>query len=569
MKRLELYCKICQDYVYSEPFDAALLAASQQLMQQQGQHKPVHQQPKQRSSMVFFHAPLLRSFYLGEGHTPSSCRLSIRDKPCLSCQMEAVFAEVYSGNRQPFSPAEFLYQWWRFADSLAGYQQQDAHEFYLSLHAADQLGALGTLAALGVTHQLELKGSSGGSSSGGAWLCPAGPQQGLLLPGSGLQHQLMQQHLQYAGSAGFEVSWQRQRRGLTPGAAAEGSGCDTPMSSGTTPEPECHQTAPPHGPDKAAAAASLVELVFSGLLRSDVTCCACGHTSTAHDPFRDISLDLMSDHVMTEYWDNNDDAAADTAADTGAAGGSQATGLSKPQYSADAQAATPGFSMEGRSGVRGAAARMNDLTLAGCLRRFVRPERLGSGAHWRCSSCGSTAAALKQMSIRRLPLVLCFHVKRFEHGGATQRPRKLDAPLRFPLQGLDMAPFTTSQVLRSQLLQRGACSNAAACGAGTAAEEAAEVAWGSSYQQQCLYELFGVVSHWGDMQSGHYVSYIKCDGFWYLINDPWVVAVTEADVAQVQAYMLFYTQQHVFGNVSSSNCPAGSSQVGPSSDQAQ
>jgi hypothetical protein len=44
-----------------------------------------------------------------------------------------VFGEVYSGNRQPFSPAEFLYQWWRFADSLAGYQQQDAHEFFLSL----------------------------------------------------------------------------------------------------------------------------------------------------------------------------------------------------------------------------------------------------------------------------------------------------------------------------------------------------------------------------------------------------------------------------------------------------
>lgn len=46
---------------------------------------------------------------------------------------DTVFGEVYSGNRQPFSPAEFLFQWWRYADSLAGYQQQDAHEFYLSL----------------------------------------------------------------------------------------------------------------------------------------------------------------------------------------------------------------------------------------------------------------------------------------------------------------------------------------------------------------------------------------------------------------------------------------------------
>lgn len=40
---------------------------------------------------------------------------------------------MYSGSRAPFSPSEFLYHWWRHADSLAGYQQQDAHEFYLSL----------------------------------------------------------------------------------------------------------------------------------------------------------------------------------------------------------------------------------------------------------------------------------------------------------------------------------------------------------------------------------------------------------------------------------------------------
>ena len=34
--------------------------------------------------------------------------------------------------------------------------------------------------------------------------------------------------------------------------------------------------------------------MFGGLLRSDVTCCECGYTSTAHDPFLDISLDLQA-----------------------------------------------------------------------------------------------------------------------------------------------------------------------------------------------------------------------------------------------------------------------------------
>lgn len=53
---------------------------------------------------------------------------------CHSCLQDHVFSEAYSGQRLPFSPVKFLDTWWRSAEgSLAGYQQQDAHEFYLSL----------------------------------------------------------------------------------------------------------------------------------------------------------------------------------------------------------------------------------------------------------------------------------------------------------------------------------------------------------------------------------------------------------------------------------------------------
>lgn len=209
--------------------------------------------------------------------------------------------------------------------------------------------------------------------------------------------------------------------------------------------------------------------------------------------------------------------------------------------------------------------RMNDLTLAGCLRRFVRPERLGPGAHWRCGACGSTEAALKQMSIRRLPPVLCLHVKRFHHGGGA-RTRKLDVPLRFPLAGLDMSPFTTSEVLRAAAGMRSAATNVGHSdhgdddgngGGGGAGDDARGSGGGStttgssncsgnsnssssSFRSRCLYELFGVVSHHGDMSSGHYVSYVRAGGAWYLMNDPWVVPVSEADVAAAQAYLLFY-----------------------------
>lgn len=55
------------------------------------------------------------------------------------------------------------------------------------------------------------------------------------------------------------------------------------------------------------------------------------------------------------------------------------------------------------------------MTLAGCLRNFVRPESLGSAERWVCDRCRTTQEAVKQMSVRRLPPVLCLHVKLFEH----------------------------------------------------------------------------------------------------------------------------------------------------------
>ena len=35
-----------------------------------------------------------------------------------------------------------------------------------------------------------------------------------------------------------------------------------------------------------------MDQTFGGILRSDVVCATCGYTSTAHDPFKDISVDI-------------------------------------------------------------------------------------------------------------------------------------------------------------------------------------------------------------------------------------------------------------------------------------
>ncbi|KNA09022.1 hypothetical protein SOVF_157520 isoform B [Spinacia oleracea] len=52
---------------------------------------------------------------------------------CLACDMDALFSAAFSGDRSPFSPAKLLYSWWQHAANLATYEQQDAHEFFISM----------------------------------------------------------------------------------------------------------------------------------------------------------------------------------------------------------------------------------------------------------------------------------------------------------------------------------------------------------------------------------------------------------------------------------------------------
>ena len=46
----------------------------------------------------------------------------------------------------------------------------------------------------------------------------------------------------------------------------------------------------------------------------------------------------------------------------------------------------------------------------------------------------------KKFLIKRLPEVLCLHVKRFRYSRSARA--KIDTYVQFPLVGLDMAPFT-------------------------------------------------------------------------------------------------------------------------------
>lgn len=79
----------------------------------------------------FIHNPLLRNFYLSDGHTSSDCER----KYCLNCALDSMFQDFYAQDKtSPYVAANFLTSSWMsrsgaFTD-LAGYEQQDAHEFF-------------------------------------------------------------------------------------------------------------------------------------------------------------------------------------------------------------------------------------------------------------------------------------------------------------------------------------------------------------------------------------------------------------------------------------------------------
>jgi len=228
------------------------------------------------------HTPLLRDYFLSDRHIYAGEEGNGGNggEQNIVCEISRLFQEFYSGAKTPLVPHVLLHMTWTHSHHLAGYEQQDAHEFFI--------------ATLNLLHR----------------------------------------HL--------------TRR--------------DPSSSSDS---------------------SIVDTVFTGKLRSDVVCQACQNVSTTIDPFWDISLDL------------------------------------------------PTVLPAGQEG---------PLSLHNCLERFTRPEHLGATAKIKCSICKSYQESTKQLTMKKLPLVASFHLKRFEH--SSKFHKKISTRIAFP-EFLDMSPFVS------------------------------------------------------------------------------------------------------------------------------
>ncbi|KAI5454455.1 hypothetical protein NCC49_004507 [Naganishia albida] len=93
---------------------------------------------------AFFHNPLLKQYFLNEGHSRRSCEAQRAIKTgkddqlaggigeCMGCEMDSAFIEAYNGEATPFGPTALLLSMWKASTELAGHEQQDAHAFFLA-----------------------------------------------------------------------------------------------------------------------------------------------------------------------------------------------------------------------------------------------------------------------------------------------------------------------------------------------------------------------------------------------------------------------------------------------------
>jgi Ubiquitin C-terminal hydrolase len=168
-------------------------------------------------------------------------------------------------------------------------------------------------------------------------------------------------------------------------------------------------------------------------------------------------------------------------------------------------------------------------TLDQCLENFTQPERLDEDNKWYCSRCKDHVRAEKKMTLWRLPNILVIHLKRFEFRNALRR-EKLDSFVDFPLDGLDMSKYCGSLSVPQN--------------DGNAKKEFVV------NDIPAIYDLFGVVNHYGRMGFGHYTAFArrwneyKIEDQWMLFDDSSVRdGISRAEVVSNAGYILFYRRR--------------------------
>ena len=355
---------------------------------------------------------------------------------CIVCEMASICQNFYLGKTTPFCLDRLLYLVWTQARHLAGYEQQDAHEFLIALL------------------------------------------------------DLLHQHLAPRSSTPTNRSlWE-----------------------------------PP---------ITMIDRIFTGRLQSDVRCLKCGNISTTIDPFSDISLELRK--KMVSNGQNN-------------VVNGNSTGSTNPN--------TPGPSNSNTISPTDTT-HQKKFTLEECLIDFTKTENLGTNCKINCSACKKPQLSSKQLSINRIPIVICLHFKRFEQQSSSGR--KISNFVEFGAE-IDMRRFMSHNLSgrstpveeerRQQNQQNQQNQKKSKSAEDDKNDKADDDEPNTQFENQnnenrFKYVLYAVVTHSGNLQAGHYTCYIMHNSEWFYCDDHVIQMVSLSKVLKSEAYLLFYHKKYL------------------------
>ncbi|KAG0056278.1 Ubiquitin carboxyl-terminal hydrolase 33 [Gryganskiella cystojenkinii] len=232
-----------------------------------------------------------------------------------------------------------------------------------------------------------------------------------------------------------------------------------------------------------ATAPSIISDIFEGTLESRVRCLSCRKEYIKEDKFFDLSIPIDK---KSKIIDDTPNEKGSKDKEGGGVFGSLADSFSW-------------LGMGNRT-----------IKLQDCLASFCATEELTGEDRYKCTQCDALNDCRKTFRITQLPETLCIHLKRFRYDSYSS---KINTYVQFPLEDLDMGPFFKSGDLNEL--------------------------------KNTKYDLYAMVRHRGVVGGGHYIGYAKhsMDGSWYEFDDTYVTRKAPADIAKMEAYILFYKRR--------------------------
>ena len=155
-----------------------------------------------------------------------------------------------------------------------------------------------------------------------------------------------------------------------------------------------------------------------------------------------------------------------------------------------------------------------DINLYDCLNLFNSEEILDGDNEWYCNKCKKHVDAVKKMDVYKSPYYLIVQLKRFKQDNEGTsifnifNSSKNTTFIDFPVTNLDLSNYILSE-----------------------------------NNQGGIYDLIGVINHYGGESFGHYTAYCLNGKKWMEYNDEYVAEIKKGNIITNAAYVLFYRRR--------------------------